>query len=168
MDSGPESFKMHDKIKTKLQAALNKKAESDSANTAAEERKVREAEQRKKDQVATNAFWPEAVQRMKTAIASVNEVIEDSDMHFEVGKFVNKPDENEYGGFSIHLKSTDKKERYIHLNISDVGFVRPVFLIPHSGKAPHGFNLSETSPEFYEEMLTDFFGQVIDVTSKNR
>lgn len=139
---------MDDKIKTKLHAALSKKAEADAANKAAEESKSREAEQRKKDRSATQSGWSEAVRRMRTAVDLVNNVIEDSDMVFELGKFVPKPDEHEFGGFSIHLKSTDKKDRYIHLNVSEVGFVKPVFLIPHSGKAPHGFNISEASPNF--------------------
>ncbi|XSC43436.1 hypothetical protein ACF1BQ_036595 [Bradyrhizobium sp. RDT10] len=157
---------MDEKIKAKLQAALNKRHEADNERAQAELAETQRSAQREIDRAATDAEWPNAVLRMKTAIDSVNAEIEDSDMAFEVGKFERAGDENKYGGFSIHLKPASKKDRYIHLNVSDVGDVKPVFLLPHSGKSPHSFQLATASVKFYEAMLTDFFTQVIDFESK--
>jgi hypothetical protein len=154
---------MDEDTRKKLAEVIEKKKQVDATVAAAKLEKEERALQRQRDRAATDAQWSEAVAQIKAAIKSVNEMLDDEqDMHFEVGVFKGgEGDYGKFGGLPVYLRQPGDKERYVYFNISEVGDVGPVFLIPHSGKNPSSFKLRDGSSAKYAQILTDFLSQVI-------
>lgn len=154
---------MDDDTRKKLAEVLEKKKQVDATIAAAKREKDERAAQHQRDKADTDTRWPEAVHQIRGAVESVNEMIADQDVNFEVGSFKGgEADRDKYGGLPVYLRQPGaERERYIYLNISAVGHVSPVFSIPHSGKNPPGFKLRDGSSEKYAAILTNFLSQVI-------
>jgi hypothetical protein len=159
---------MEDDTKKKLASIVAKKRDLDAVAAERAETVRKGKEERERNRKATEESWPETVSRIRAAIDQVNDEIVDSDMEFKLGPFKPSSDPGSYGTISVTLVAPGSKtDRSIHLNISDVGMIRPVFTIPHSGNNPHQFSLEKTA-DHYADMLTDFLTQVVDYMAKRK
>lgn len=158
---------MDEATKKKLAGIIDQKKGLDAAAAEAATKKAEEARKLAEDRAATDKRWTQTTDELRGAIASVNEVIAGHDMHFEMGSLKKGDNESKFGGLSVYLRSnTSSKERYVHFNVSDVGIVSPVFLIPHSGKNPNHFTLFDGSEDKYAAILTDFLAQIVEHAAK--
>jgi hypothetical protein len=152
---------VEEKTKARLAAALDRKKtlENDiAAATAAEAQRVAELEAAKKK---TLQRWAIAFEEINGAVRSMNEACKGQGMHFEV-KPAAKKEEPELFGVNVSFRHTDKADRGVHLNVDQLGRVRTVFTIPHSGKYPPEFSIFDASEDHYADLLTNFLEQVIE------
>lgn len=53
------------------------------------------------------------------------------------------------------------KERQVVFNVSALGLVQPVTLIPHTGRKIPDFKIDEVAPDHYEGVIVDFIDQCV-------
>ncbi|AWM01286.1 cell envelope integrity protein TolA [Bradyrhizobium amphicarpaeae] len=157
---------MDEKAKTKLAALTARKQRADDARASREVEKARADQEADRKRRQTDARWSEAVAAIRGAIDEVNDAIDDSGFHFECGKFEHSNETGRYGMLSIDLRG-DAMERYvIHLNVSDVGNVRPVFVPSRPGSGPSDFEFFGRGADHYVDLLTQFFEIIIETIEK--
>lgn len=159
---------MENDAKRELAAIVAKKRGLDTEIAERAEATRKNQEERERKRKATDGNWAEASHRIRAAIDQVNSEIDEIDMHFELGEFKASEDPDKYGVVSIALNDSNSKDmKAIHLNISDVGIVKPVFTFGISGNHPNPIELDKTS-DYYVAMLTDFLTQAIDYMAKRK
>ncbi len=63
--------------------------------------------------------------------------------------------------FTSCLLPRMRSERRIVLNVNAFGRVQPVFLIPHTGRAPESFDMAEANADVWSGMMVEFLDQVL-------
>jgi hypothetical protein len=137
--------------------------ENDIAEADAEAAKRRaEHEDRKKQ---TLQRWKQTFADISKAVAAVNEQCRGHGTHFSLLP-AKKREEPDLFQISIELHHPDKVVRSVHINVDEIGRTKTVFSMPHTGKAPLGGNIFDSSEDHFANVLTSFLEQVIEHIGK--
>lgn len=150
----------------RLKEILARKAELERAASAEAARKKAEADASELEKGKARERWKSSIGQIREAIADLAAEMSASGLAFEFdeGK---RPDTPAIAQASIVLREgSDQKEKKIVLNVNAFGLVHPVFLIPHSGKHPNDFNISEATKETYTNLMLTFLDQVFSPKSR--
>jgi hypothetical protein len=151
---------MDESLTSRLDAALNLKAQKDqeaAEKLQAEERARRDIEARIK--TATER-WQKSHADLQQAVSNINRTISSHGLHL---KLVSGERGQTFGlaQVQVHLSGSQGAPKKVVFNISTLGLVQPVVLIPHSGDHPPKFEISEDDVAKYEAVLVDFIDQAV-------
>lgn len=154
---------MDDETKQRLAALVDRKRsiDDDAAHQKAEqERREQELSAKK---TAALARWQESLKEIDSAISSINEMLASSGLSLGIepsGRDVSPA----IAQLTLKLSEQNvpaKSEKRLVINVNAYGKANPVFLIPHSGKNPDGFQIEGADQGFYEQLIVDYLDQAI-------
>lgn len=150
---------MDDKTKSRLAAVLSK--ESERRKAVAEANAKREAAKQALEERKRLALeqWVRVRADIESVVNDVNEQIRPSGLMLTISE-EEKPAPAITRTY-IKLQSSSKDGSMIVLNVNAYGHVQPVFLIPHTGKAPADLELIDTNADTWPTMIVDFIDQVL-------
>jgi hypothetical protein len=151
---------MNSGAQSKLAAILElREKDKIAASIEQQAREVATAE-REAHLQAIRQRWALTKQQISTAVESVNAEIASTGMTLSWSE---KARGYEHAGLAqlfITLKEEGfAKERQVVLNVSALGLVPPVTLIPHTGRKIPDFKIDEVSAEHYTGVIIDFIEQ---------
>lgn len=151
---------MNSEAKSKLAAVLELR-EKNRIAASIEQQALDAAEaDRQARREAIRQQWMVAKQEISKAVDSVNAEMASTGMTLSWSE---KPRGEEHAGLAqlfIALKEEGfAKERQLVLNVSALGLVQPVTLIPHTGRKIPDFQIDGVTTEHYTEIIIDFIGQ---------
>lgn len=158
---------MNPDAKSTLSAVLQRQQEG--RTTAAVEEAARQAAEAEKEsrREAIRRRWVLAKAEIAEAVDAVNAEIAGAGMSFSISE---KPRGDDHAGLSqlfIHLHEDGfTKERQVVFNVSALGLVQPVTLIPHTGRKIPDFKIDEISDGHYVSLLIDFIDQCVPEPKK--
>lgn len=158
---------MKQETQSRLDAILQKKVENEDA-AEAKRREANEAARHKAErQEAVRKRWAVARQEIDGAVSAVNERVAAAKMSFAVTE---TPNEREQPGLSqlfITLSEEGvEKARQIVFNVTSLGLVQPVTLIPHTGPKIKDFEIGQVDQSYYETVLVDFLDMCVTQAAK--
>ncbi len=148
-------------IKAKLDAVMAKQSGYRQAEAEKQVRMEELARKKQSELEQVEAKWRAVYSLLQTVVAEMNEAIKELKLVFAI-------EDQRAGKTSDGIAQTivalnpdtgGNNRRGVVLNVSGGGWVNPVFMIPHTGKAPDRFNLDAATPEFLSSMLVEFLDQ---------
>lgn len=150
---------MDQAIKDKLASILSKQSEHRKA-VADKQKRLKELEAKKKaDRDAAERKWKDTLQVVRAVVSEINDSLKPTGNEFVIEE---RSKDGAISQTAICLNSPTigkDSQRAIILNVDEVGYFDPVFLIPHSGKSPERMKLDAVDHNFFAGMLVDFLDQ---------
>lgn len=148
---------MDAETKAKLEEVLNRKAELEAATLIQEQERNAAAQKKEAERLAIRQRWTESVSEIDGAISAVNAQIVGTNMILSATENTRKANHPGLAQLFITLIENDQpKERKLVFNVSALGLVQPVVLIPHSGPKISDFRIQEANQAKYEAVLVEF------------
>lgn len=145
--------------KLKLAEVLERR-EHEKAAAVTEQRERQAATEREMVQrQAAKARWGVSKGEIEAAVKAVNEQVADTGWVLSISEKPVGADDRKLAQLFINLaEEGDSRTRKLVLNVSDIGRVRPVSLIPHSGANVADFEIQAVGKDHYEEIIVAFLG----------
>lgn len=148
---------MDPETKAKLDGVLGRKAELESAARAEQIAREDAAQKKEAEREAARKRWNKAKGEIDKAIAVINAHISTANLNLSADE---KPRSSDHPGLAqLTIALTEQgqpNERRLVLNVSALGLVQPVTLIPHSGPKIADFNISGANQATYESVIAEF------------
>lgn len=143
--------------KARLEAVLDRKADLEAAARAAKDERERAAQRQIAEQQAIKDRWDQSLHEIDAAISAINTQISSASLTLSAKLEPQKSDHPGLAQMFITLTEPDQpRERRLVLNVSALGLVQPVALIPHTGPKIADFRISEADQAKYESVLVEF------------
>jgi hypothetical protein len=136
---------------------LGRKAELETAADA--EQQARDEAQRQKEAHATalRERWDQSKAEIAAAIAAVNGEIVAAGLQFSGAEKPRDTESPRLSQFVISLAQEGQiKDRQLVFNVSGLGLVQSVTLIPHTGPKIADFKITDADQAKYEAVLAEF------------
>jgi hypothetical protein len=144
------------KTKAKLEAVLGRKAELEVAARVAEDEGELAAQRRIAERQAIKDRWDQSTREIDAAISAINTQTSNAKLSFSAALEPRKTDHPGLAQMSITLTAPDQpREKRLVLNVSALGLVQPVALIPHIGPKIADFRIQEADQAKYESVLVE-------------
>jgi len=148
---------MYVKTKAKLGAVLGRKAEFEVAARTAEDGRELAAQQHIAERQAIKDRWDQSMCQIDAAISAINTQILSANLTFSAALEPRKTDHPGLAQMFVTLTEPDQSsDRRLVINVSALGLVQPVALIPHTGPKITDFRIQEADQAKYESMLVEF------------
>ena len=151
---------MNDDAKSKLTEVLERRERDKAA--AAIEQQAREAAASEKEALRESIRhrWVLAKDEIGAAVDAVNAEIAPTGLVLSWSEKLRGDDHAGLAQLFINLaEDGDPRERRLVFNVSALGLVQPVTLIPHTGRKIPDFKIEEVNKDHYEGVIVDFIDQ---------
>ena len=149
---------MKEATKARLEDLLARSAEKDREIADRKRRATEEADRKAAEQKGAEAAWEPMLSHASKAATAVNNFIHTQGLLLDIGE--TKASDNFLRSAQIAVtENTKPTGRRIMLHLSKSGSVRPVFLLPYTGKSKE-FSIFDADEDFFENLYIDFLDQV--------
>ncbi|MCR5881250.1 hypothetical protein [Phenylobacterium sp. J367] len=153
---------MNGDAKSKLAEVLERRARDKAAAAVEQLARVAAESQKEAHREAIRRRWTLAKEEIGAAVDAVNAEIAATGMSLSWSE---KPRGDDHAGLAQLFITLEEegytKERQVVFNVSALGLVQPVTLIPHTGRKIPDFKIDEVAPDHYEGVIVDFIDQCV-------
>jgi hypothetical protein len=153
---------MNGDAKSKLTEVLERREREKAAAAIGQLAREAASSEKETHREAIRLRWVLAKDEIGAAVDAVNAEIAPTGM---VLSWSEKPRGDDHAGLAqlfINLaEEGDPRERRVVFNVSALGLVQPVTLIPHTGRKIPDFKIDDVNKDHYEGVIVDFIDQCV-------